>query len=94
VDEQQLRRHLDEAHRQLLDRDNTYRFHEDELRSRDRQLELLREQLRQLRKELADAQGWARELEASIQAMQRTRTWRLAERLRALLSGPRKILRR
>ena len=87
MDEQQLRRHLEEAHRQLLDRDNTYRFHEDELRSRDHQIEQLGEQLRQLRGQLAQTQAWARELEASLQGLQETRAWRIAVRLRSLRSS-------
>ena len=31
IDEHDLRRHLDEAHRQLLERDRVYRFHEEQL---------------------------------------------------------------
>jgi chromosome segregation ATPase len=80
VNEQDLRRHLNEAHRQLLERDNAYRFHEEELRSRDQQIEQLREQL-------AETEAWAKQLETNIQEMQQTRAWRLAVRLRVLRSG-------
>jgi uncharacterized coiled-coil DUF342 family protein len=94
VDEQRLRRHLDEAHRQLLERDTAYRFHEEELRRRDHEIAQLREQLEQLREQLAEAQAWARELEGNIQDMQETRAWRLAVRLRSLRSGASRLIRR
>jgi hypothetical protein len=48
MNKQQLRRHLDEAHRQMLERDTAYRFHEEELRRRAQEIEQLAEQLRQL----------------------------------------------
>jgi hypothetical protein len=64
VSEQNLRRHLDEAHRQLLQRDNAYRFHEEELRTRDVQIEQLRVQIEQLREQLARAEAWALKAEA------------------------------
>jgi uncharacterized coiled-coil DUF342 family protein len=91
VYEQELRRHLDEAHRQLLERDNAYRFHEEELRGRDHQIEQLRAQLEQLREQLVETQAWARELEANIRDMHETRAWRLAVRLRSLRSGAGKL---
>jgi chromosome segregation ATPase len=87
VSEQQLQDHLEEAHRQLLDRDYAYRFHEEELRRRDQHID-------QLRQHVADAQAWARELEANIQSMQETRAWRLAVRLRSLHSAVGKLVRR
>jgi hypothetical protein len=87
VSEQELRRHLDEAHRQLLERDKVYRVHEDELRSRDLQIEQLREQL-------AETQGWAQELAAGMQEMQATRAWRLAVWFRSLRAVARGLVGR
>jgi hypothetical protein len=86
MSEQDLRRHLNEAHRQLLDRDNAYRFHDEELRSRDIQIEQLREQL-------AETQAWAQELEANTREMQATRAWRFAAWLRSLRGSARGHLR-
>jgi hypothetical protein len=77
VTEEELRRHLNEAHRQMLERDNAYRFYEEELSRRDREIEQLREQL-------AETQAWAKELETDLQEMQETRAWRLAVNLRSL----------
>jgi hypothetical protein len=80
VDEHELRRHLDEVHRQMLERDNVYRVHEEEIRNRDRQIE-------QLREELAKAEDWARELEGNqlaVQELESTRTFRLAAWVRRL----------
>jgi septal ring factor EnvC (AmiA/AmiB activator) len=94
VNEQELRRHLDEAHRQLLERDHAYRFHEEEMRSRDHEIEQLRQQLGQLREQLAEAQAWANELKTNMQEMQETRAWRLAVRLRSLRSGAGKVMGR
>jgi uncharacterized coiled-coil DUF342 family protein len=71
MNEGELRRHLDEAHRQLLERDHVYRFHEEELRARDREIAAIRE-------ELAKTQAWALELETTIRAQQTTRAWRFA----------------
>jgi hypothetical protein len=87
MNEQELRRHLDEAHRQLVERDTVYRFHEEKLRSRDRHIE-------QLRNQLTETQTWARELETTIREMQETRVWRFAAWLRSLLGGPRKVIGR
>ena len=87
VSEQELRRHLDEAHRQLLERDNAYRSHEEELRDRDHQIE-------QLHERLAETQAWAKELEANVHDMHETRAWRLAVRLRSLRSGARRLFER
>jgi hypothetical protein len=84
LNEQELRRHLDEVHRQLLERDNAYRFHEEQLRSRDLQIEQLREQL-------AETQAWAQELDVTLREMQATRAWRLAVRLRSLTAGARRL---
>jgi len=67
VDEQELRRHLDEAHRQLLERDTAFRSSE--------------EQIEELRRQLSETQAWARELESTLQEMQATRAWRFARRL-------------
>jgi peptidoglycan hydrolase CwlO-like protein len=97
VSEQELRRHLDEAHQQLLERDNAYRFHEEELRGRDHQIEQLRKQLGNLHERLAETQAWAKELETNVhdmQVMQETHAWRLAVRLRSLRSGARWLLGR
>ena len=92
--EEQLRRQLDEVHRQMVDRDNAYRFHEDEVRRRDHEIEQLSIQNEQLREELAKLQAWAAELEGSIHEMEATRAWRLAVRLRSLSSFPRRLLGR
>ena len=71
VNEHELRRHLEEAHRQLLERDRAYRFHGDELqRSKD--------EIAALREELAKTQAWALELEATLLEQQSSRAWRLA----------------
>ena len=68
----------------MLERDNAYRFHEEELRRRDHEIEQLRVQLWQLRDQLAETQAWAKELETNLQEMQETRAWRLAVNLRSL----------
>jgi hypothetical protein len=98
VSEQELRRYLDEAHRQLLERDNAYRRHEEELRGRSHhQIEQLRKQLGHLHERLTETEAWAKELEANVhdmKAMQETRAWRLAVRLRSLRSGARSLVGR
>jgi hypothetical protein len=93
MSEQDLRRHLDEAHRQLLDRDNVYRFHEEELHGRDLKIGQLNLQIEQLREQLAETRAWAQELEANTREMQATRAWRLAVRLRSLRASARGHLR-
>ena len=47
--EADLRRQLDEVHRQMLDRDNLFRFHEREIEARDLQIAQLREELKRIR---------------------------------------------
>ena len=64
MDEQELRRHLDDAHRQLLERDTAFRFSE--------------ERIEQLRQQLEETQAWALELESTLEGMQATRAWRFA----------------
>jgi chromosome segregation ATPase len=86
MNEQDLRRRLDEAHRQLRDRDNAYRFHEEELRSRDLLIDQLREQL-------SETRAWAQELEANSREMQATRAWRFAVWLRSLSGSARGLVR-
>jgi hypothetical protein len=93
MSEQDLRRHLDEAHRQLRDRDNMYRFHEDELSGRDLQIEQLNLQIEQLYEQLAEIRAWAHELEANTQEMQATRAWRFAVWLRSLSGSARGLVR-
>lgn len=99
--EQELRRYLDEAHRQLLQRDNAYRFHEEELRSRDLEIEGRDRQIEELRAELDKLHAWASELEGSvrrlertIQEMEATTAWRISNRLRLLKDGARAVARR
>ena len=87
MNEAELRQHLADAHLQLLDRDNAFRFHEEELRNRDLQIE-------QLREELARIQVWAGELERSIREMEATKAWRFATRLRSMRNAPRRLLGR
>jgi hypothetical protein len=70
----------------MLERDDAYRFHEEELRGRDRQIE-------ELRLQLAEMQAWAQELQASVRDLQQTRAWRLAVRLRSLRRGARRLVR-
>jgi chromosome segregation ATPase len=101
VDEEQLCRHLDEAHRQLLERDNAYRFHEEELRSRDLQIESRDVQIEELRQELNRLRAWASELEGSVRALERTiremeatTAWRVSNRLRLLKESARGVARR
>jgi hypothetical protein len=79
VNEQELRRHLNEAHRQLLERDNAYRVHEEELE--------------QLRVQLAKTQAWALQLETNAREMQSTRAWRFALWLRSLRVSGRRLAR-
>ena len=100
MDEQQLRRHLDEAHRQLLERDNSYRAHDEELRSRDAQIERLHEQLaeteawaHELAARVTELQAWAQEMEESTREMQATRAWRFAVWLRSLRAGALRLVR-
>ena len=92
--EEQLRRQLDEVHRQMVDRDNAYRFHEDEVRRRDHEIEQLSIQNEQLREELAKLQAWAGDLERSIHEMEATRAWRFSVLLRSLSSFPSRLLGR
>jgi uncharacterized coiled-coil DUF342 family protein len=92
VNERELRGHLDEVHRQMLERDNAYRFHDEELRSRDLQIEQLHAQVEQLRKQLTDMRAWAQELEASIWEMQEPRAWRLVVRLRSARAGAKRLV--
>jgi chromosome segregation ATPase len=94
VNEADLRRHLDEAHRQLLDRDNAFRFHEDEVRARDVQIEQLREELDTIRAWARDLEDGVRRLEATVQEMEATLAWRLTMRLRSLREAPRRLLGR
>jgi uncharacterized coiled-coil DUF342 family protein len=84
VNDEKLRAHLDELHRQMLERDGAFRFHDEELRKRDHEIEQLTLQVQQLRDEVASVQQWARELERNLLEMRATRAWRLAERLRRL----------
>lgn len=84
MNDEKLRAHLDELHRQMLERDDAFRFHDEELRKRDHEIEQLTLQVQQLRDEVASVQQWARELERNLLEMRATRAWRLAERLRRL----------
>jgi hypothetical protein len=78
VDEAALRRHLDEAHRQLNERDREFQLLEEELhRDHERVVTDLTEQVEA-------ANGWAREVEEELHEMQQTRAWRVAARLRRL----------
>jgi len=82
MNEQELRRHLDEAHRQLLARDTAFRFSEE-------QIESLRTQLAETEARARELEAWARELEAALEEMQATRAWRFAARVRSLRPGRR-----
>jgi uncharacterized coiled-coil DUF342 family protein len=77
MNEEELRRHLDEAHRQLLERDTAFRFSEE-------RIENLRTQLNETEARARELEAWARQLEAALEEMQATRAWRFAERLRSL----------
>ena len=94
VNEAELRRHLDEAHRQLLDRDHAFRFHEREVQTRDVQLEQLREEMTRIQAWAGDLEKSVRSLEATIREMEATRAWRFAMRLRSLRDAPRRLLGR
>lgn len=61
----------------MIDRDNAFRFHEEQVRNRDLQIE-------QLREEVVKVQAWALELEHRIKEMEATRAWRFAVWLRSL----------
>jgi transposase len=108
VNEQRLRRYLDEAHRQLLERDNAFRLSEEQMHKlRERQVRQLLEELanthtqlatthKQLVKtheDLVKTQTWANEIDATIREMQRTRAWRFANSLRSLSAGARRLTR-
>jgi hypothetical protein len=100
VNEKELRRHLDEAHRQLLERDNAYRFHDEEVRSRDMQIEELCEHLaeaeawaHELEARTQELHAWAQELDANTREMQATRAWRFAVWLRSLRADARRLVR-
>jgi hypothetical protein len=85
--EEQLRRHLEQAHRQLIERDADFRQAEEDIhRLRERQVS-------ELRAELERSQAWAAELQAAILEMQSTRAWRLATRLRSVSAGARRLTR-
>jgi phage-related minor tail protein len=92
ADEAKLRRQLDELHRQMLDRDNLFRFHERELQARDRRIEELRDELTKtgewaatLERRAGELEATARRHEAIIQEMEATIGWRAEMRLRSLL---------
>jgi hypothetical protein len=88
VNEQQLRRHLDEAHRQLTERDVAFRRTEEKIhRLREHQVKRLHDEVKRLHDELGEAQAWAAELHDQVTDMQGTRAWRLAVRLRSLRPG-------
>ncbi len=101
VSEEELRRHLREAHKQLLERDNELRSVEERVhRLRERQVELQREQLRETHEELVKThellgktQSWSAELESTIREMQATRAWRFAVWLRSLRGRARRLAR-
>lgn len=94
MSEAELRRHLDEAHRQLLDRDNAFRFHEREIQARDLQIEQLRGELKRIRDWAGDLESVVRRLESTIQQMEATIGWRVEMRLGSMLEVPRRLLRR
>jgi hypothetical protein len=101
VNEEELRRHLDEAHRQLLQRDNAYRFHEEELRSRDLQIESRDRQIAELRQEVAKLQDWAADMQSNVRALERTISemeatiaWRVSNRLRSFKDVARDVVSR
>jgi predicted RNase H-like nuclease (RuvC/YqgF family) len=92
ADEAKLRRQLDELHRQMLDRDNLFRFHEREIQARDRQIHELREELTKigewaaaLERRAGELETIARRREATIQEMEATIGWRAEMRLRSVL---------
>ena len=62
MNEQELRRHLGEAHRQLLARDTAFRFSEE-------QIESLRTQLTETEARARELEAWARELETTLEEM-------------------------
>ena len=101
VNEAELRRKLDEVHRQMLDRDNAFRFHEREIEARDQQIEQLREELKRIRDWAGDLERWAgdlegsvRRLEATIEQMEASIGWRAEMRIKSMLQAPRRLLRR
>lgn len=94
MNEADLRRHLDEAHRQMLDRDNAFRFHEREIETRDSQIEQLLDELSKLRAWASDLESTVRRLETTIKEMESSTGWRLEMRMRSLREVPRRGLRR
>ena len=67
--EADLRRQLDEVHRQMLDRDNLFRFHEREIEARDLQIAQLREELKRIRDWAGDLERWGGDLESSVRRL-------------------------
>lgn len=85
MNEADLRRELDNVHRQMLERDNAYRFHEREIQDRDRQIDQLRDELKKIRAWANELESGVRRLEARIREMEATIGWRTEMRLRSLL---------
>jgi predicted nucleic acid-binding Zn-ribbon protein len=94
MDEQRLQRHLEEAHRQLLERDNVYRFHEEELQNRELQIEELEKQIVELRTWAAQLESSVRRLEGTIREMEATAAWRVSNRVRLWKESARSIAHR
>jgi chromosome segregation ATPase len=94
VNEADLRRQLDKVHRQMLERDTTFRFHERKIEDRDRQIHELRGELKKVRDWAAELESGVRRLQATIQEMEAAIGWRAEMRLRSMLERPRRFLRR
>jgi chromosome segregation ATPase len=71
---------LADAHEQMVARDAAFHAWEEELRRRDERIARLEEHTAELEDELRDAGEHIRHLTATIDAMRKTRAWRLATR--------------
>jgi chromosome segregation ATPase len=75
MSEADLRRQLNEAHRQLIERDNAYRFWEDELRRRDNELKSRDDQIDGLREEIDGLDKQVKELRAERAKLLAVQDW-------------------
>lgn len=77
----ELRRQLLDAHEQLAERDQEFRYSRDELRGRDEKIEALERDNAELR---AWAEGRIAELVSAIESIESTRLWRVGARYRSV----------
>ncbi len=90
AENEELRRHLVDAHEQLAERDQEFRYWREELQSRDEKIAALERDRAELR---THAEARTAELEGIIDSMQATRIWRIGLRYRGIRDGVNRVLR-